>query len=139
VTEVGRPNMGITLDVGHCLMAGENPAQSVAILGEHLFGVHLNDGHSRIGAEDGLVLGSVHGTMALELMYWLQRIGYAGHLYMDTFPRNEDPVRECEFNIRRAKALWRQAQRLRAAGLDERLARHDAMGALELLEAAGAL
>ena len=35
--EVGRPNMGITLDVGHCLMAGENPAQSVAA-----------QGHSRI-------------------------------------------------------------------------------------------
>ena len=40
-------------------MAGENPAQSAALLGERLFGVHLNDGHSRIGAEDGLMVGSV--------------------------------------------------------------------------------
>lgn len=27
VDEINRPNMGLTLDVGHCLMAGENPAQ----------------------------------------------------------------------------------------------------------------
>eukprot|EP00971_Amphidinium_carterae_P032586 641861-Amphidinium_carterae.2 len=25
--------MGLTLDVGHCLAAGENPAQSVALVG----------------------------------------------------------------------------------------------------------
>jgi len=139
VQEVARPNMGITLDVGHCLMAGENPAQSAALIGEKLFGVHLNDGHSRLGAEDGLMLGTVHSTMALELMYWLQRVRYGGHLYMDTFPRNEDPVRECEFNIRRAKALWSKAERLRAQGLDAYLQRHDALGALELMEESGLL
>ena len=27
VQAVDRPNMGLTLDIGHCLMAGENPAQ----------------------------------------------------------------------------------------------------------------
>ena len=27
VDEINRLNMGLTLDVGHCLMAGENPAQ----------------------------------------------------------------------------------------------------------------
>jgi len=109
VREIDRPNMGVTLDVGHCLMAGENPAQSVALLGADLFGVHLNDGHSRLGAEDGLMLATAHPTMALELMYWLQRVQYRGHLYMDTFPHNEDPVAECEFNIRRAKVLWARA------------------------------
>jgi len=139
VQEVSRPNMGITLDVGHCLMAGENPAQSAALIGDKLFGIHLNDGHSRLGAEDGLMLGTVHSAMAVELMYWLQRIQYRGHLYMDTFPHNEDPVRECEFNIRRAKALWARAERLRARGLDELLRLHDAMRALELMEAAGEL
>ena len=48
-------------------MAGENPAHSAALLGRHLFGVHLNDG-PRLGAEDGLMFGAVHPTMALELM-----------------------------------------------------------------------
>lgn len=139
VQEVGRSNMGVTIDVGHCLMAGENPAQSVAMLGDRLFGIHLNDGHSRLGAEDGLMFGSVHSVMAMELMYWLQKTGYQGHLYMDTFPQNEDPVRECEFNIRRVKALWARAERLRTAGLDALLAKHDALGVLELMEGSGEL
>jgi hypothetical protein len=37
------------------LMAGENPAHSAAMVAAagKLFGMHLNDGHSRVGAEDG--------------------------------------------------------------------------------------
>lgn len=92
--QVGRANFGLTLDIGHMLMAGENPAQSVAMAGAagKLFGVQLNDGHPKLAAEDGLMFGSVHGTMALEFMRWLQRVGFDGHIYFDTFPRNEDPV-----------------------------------------------
>ena len=51
------------------------------------------DGYTRLGAEDGLPFGSVHPVMALEVAYWLQELEYQGHIYFDTFPRNEDPVR----------------------------------------------
>lgn len=53
VEEINRENMGLTLDIGHCLMAGENPAQSAAMVGSRgkLFGVQLNDGYQRLGAE----------------------------------------------------------------------------------------
>lgn len=134
--KVDRPNFGLTLDVGHMLMAGENPAQSVAMVGNagKLFGIQLNDGHAKLGAEDGLMFGSVHSLGALELIRWLQRVKFDGHIYFDTFPRNEDPVRECEYNIRRVKALWAKAATLTRAGIDEMLSKHDAMGALELLE-----
>jgi len=37
----------------------------------------------------------------------------------------------------RTKALWEAARKLRAGGVDDLLARHDALGALELLEALG--
>ncbi|CAK9042909.1 unnamed protein product [Durusdinium trenchii] len=116
-------------------MAGENPAQSIAMVGAagKLFGVHLNDGHSRLGAEDGLVFGSVHPTMALELVVWLKRVEYQGAIYFDTFPHNEDPVREAELNIRRFERLERRAQQLESQ-LKPLQARHDAMGVLELLE-----
>jgi sugar phosphate isomerase/epimerase len=57
IHQVDRANFGITLDTGHALMAGENAAQSAAaaLAAGKLFGLHLNDGHSRIGAEDGWV------------------------------------------------------------------------------------
>lgn len=139
VEEINRPNMGLTLDVGHCLMAGENPAQSCAMVGAKgkLFGIQLNDGTTRLAAEDGLMFGSVHPLMALEFVRWLQKTNFKGHVYFDTFPRNEDPVREAEFNIRRFKAMWKRASRLSAHGIDDLLANHDAMSVLELLERIG--
>ena len=80
VQEVDRINFGLTLDVGHLIMAGENPAQSVALASQHgkLFGVHLNDGHSKLGAEDGLMFGTVHASMCLELVWWLHHTAYSG-------------------------------------------------------------
>ena len=139
VDEINRPNMGLTLDVGHCLMAGENPAQSCAMVGAKgkLFGIQLNDGTTRLAAEDGLMFGSVHPLMALEFVRWLQKTNFKGHVYFDTFPRNEDPVREAEFNIRRFKAMWHRATRLTEHGIDDLLKKHDAMSVLELLEEIG--
>ena len=46
--------------------------------------MQLNDGYQRIGAEDGLVFGSVHPTMAREFIYWLRRNQFDGHIYFDT-------------------------------------------------------
>ncbi|CAJ1353218.1 unnamed protein product [Effrenium voratum] len=134
--EVDRANLGLTLDVGHLLMAGENPAQSVAMVGAagKLFGIHLNDGHSRLGAEDGLIFGSVHGRAALELVFWLQKTRYAGSIYFDTFPTNEDPVREAELNIRQFQKLAKVAQ-TSGRSIDPLLQQHDALGVLELMEA----
>lgn len=125
--EVDRPNMGLTLDFGHCLMAGENPAQSVALVGgrQKLWGIQLNDGFVRPGCEDGMLLGSVHPQQTLECLLWLQRTNFAGHLYFDTFPVNEDPVREAEANIRRCTRWWRQAAELEAQGLPAWQAQHD--------------
>jgi ribokinase len=135
--QVNRPNFGLTLDVGHLLMAGENPAQSVALAaaaaGGKLFGMHLNDGHVKLGAEDGLIFGSVNPRMALELVFWLKKVNYQGHIYFDTFPKKENPVAEAELNIKMFKTLWKEAERLSNAGMDELTASHDAIGILELL------
>jgi sugar/nucleoside kinase (ribokinase family)/sugar phosphate isomerase/epimerase len=108
VNEVDRSNFGLTLDVGHMLMSGESPGQSIAMVGRSgkLFGIQLNDGYTRLAAEDGLMFGSVHPSFALEIMYQLKRIGFDGHIYFDTFPQRTDPVREAEYNIARVKGTY---------------------------------
>ena len=136
VRDVDRPNFGLTLDVGHMLMSGENPGQSIAMAGRSLFGVQLNDGYTRLAAEDGLVFGSVHPGMALEVMWQLRRVGFAGHFYFDTFPQRSDPVAEAEVNIRRARMFWDAAAGLDRGEVARIAAEHDAMAALELVEAA---
>jgi len=138
--QVNRPKFGLTLDVGHLLMAGENPAQSVALAaaaGEKLFGMHLNDGHVKLGAEDGLIFGSVNPRMALELVFWLKKVNYQGHIYFDTFPKKEDPAAEAELNIKMFKALWKEAERLSNAGIEKLTESHDALGILQLLMNSG--
>ena len=134
-TAVG-PAFGVTLDVGHALLAGENAGASAAMLLDagRLAGVQLGDAHSRLGAEDGLAFGSVHAVAALELVHVLRTGGYGKTLYFDTFPAKEDPVREAELNVRTVQGMWRRSVALEAAGIGGAMERQDAMAALELLE-----
>mmetsp|Transcript_27986 Transcript_27986/g.41272 ORF Transcript_27986/g.41272 Transcript_27986/m.41272 type:complete len:847 (-) Transcript_27986:106-2646(-) len=134
VKEIDRPNMGLTLDVGHMLMAGENPGQSIAMVGREkkLFGVQLNDGYTRLAAEDGMMFGSIHPSMALEVIYQLRKTGYKGHFYFDTFPQRTDPVKEAEYNIQRVKKFWKAAGKLDEMGLQEVMDNHDALAALDI-------
>lgn len=136
VKEIDRPNMGLTLDVGHMLMAGENPGHSIAMVGKKLFGIQLNDGYTRLAAEDGMMFGSIHPSIALEIVYQLQRIGYSGHLYFDTFPQRTDPIKEAEYNIERVKKFWSAAEIMSETKLQRAMANHDALEALDLVNEA---
>jgi len=136
VKDVNRPNMGLTLDVGHMLMSGENPGQSIAMVGEKLFGIQLNDGYTRLAAEDGLMFGSIHPSMALEVLYQLRINNFRGHLYFDTFPQRTCPVKEAEYNIQRVKELWRAVEMMDSDDLNRIANEHDAIGALELVNEA---
>jgi sugar/nucleoside kinase (ribokinase family)/sugar phosphate isomerase/epimerase len=135
VEEVDRANMGLTLDVGHMLMAGENPGQSIAMVGrkKKLFGIQLNDGFTRLAAEDGLMFGSVHPSMALEIMYQLRKTNFRGHMYFDTFAQRSDPIQEAEYNIRQAKRFWFAACSIDPSELKLITDEHDAIAALEMI------
>lgn len=146
VDDVNRDNFGLTLDFGHCIMAGENPAQSIALVNRKeknkLFGIQLGDGHSKIGDEDGLAFGSVHPNAAFETVLWLVKTQFEGHIYFDTFPRNEEPRKECEYNIRVFKKMYTRAVKLLedrgdSAILYKNWLNQDGMAVLEMLEKLG--
>ena len=136
VKEIDRRNMGLTLDMGHMLMSGENPGQSIAMVGKHLFGIQLNDGYTRLAAEDGMMFGSIHPSIALEAIHQLRRINFSGHLYFDTFPQRTDPVKEAEYNIRQVKKFWAAVEKMDSSEIDRIAKEHDAIGALELVNEA---
>lgn len=105
VQEVGASNLGVVLDYCHAQMANEHAPKAAALALRHgrLFGVHLNDGYGR--QDDGLMIGTASLITTLELLVLLERGGYPGTIYFDTFPVREDPVRECEYNIRVSQRL----------------------------------
>jgi xylose isomerase len=107
VKEVGRANLGVTLDFAHVLYADEMPAHTAHLIARHarLLGVHLNDGYGK--RDDGLMVGSVHPQATLDLLREVHRGGYDGAIYFDTFPDASglDPVAECAANIRTVQRM----------------------------------
>jgi xylose isomerase len=99
VEEAGLPNIGVTLDVGHSLAAGENMAEAASLLlhKNRLFHLHLNDNYR--SRDDDLAVGSIHTVEFVELLYWLDRLGYEGWYSLDIYPYREDPVQACSFSI----------------------------------------
>jgi sugar phosphate isomerase/epimerase len=127
--EVARPNTGVTLDFCHVLFAGEMPAQAAQLAARHsrILGVHLNDGYGK--RDDGLIAGAVHPVQTVELFVELEKAGYDGVIYFDTFPDHGgmDPVAEARANIHLTERLRAVAGRLaRDGALSDARARQDA-------------
>ncbi len=114
VQEIGADNLGVVMDYCHAQMANEHAPKAAALALRHdkLFGVHLNDGYGR--QDDGLMVGTSSLITTLELLVLLERGRYPGTIYFDTFPVREDPVRECEWNIRVSERLLTLARELAA-------------------------
>jgi xylose isomerase len=106
-TELKRPNLGVTLDFCHVLYGDEMPAYAAALVNRssRLLGLHLNDSYNK--RDDGLMVASVHPIQTLELLMELDRIGYRGVIYFDTFPDTSgiDPVAEAARNVATVERL----------------------------------
>jgi sugar phosphate isomerase/epimerase len=134
--ELGRANTGITLDFCHVLFAGEMPAQSAQLAARYsrILGVHLNDGYGK--RDDGLMVGSVHPVQTLELFVELDRQGYDGVIYFDTFPDHGglDPVAEAGVNVMMADRLRAIAKGMKDdPALTGAMARQDAAATLRIV------
>ena len=129
VKEVGAENLGVTLDFAHMFYADEMPAHSAHLVTRHgrLMGVHLNDGYGK--RDDGLMVGAVHAVQTVELFVELERAGYDGVIYFDTFPDHGglNPMAEAAANVEMTERLRAVAERLSGnAALAEAIARQDA-------------
>jgi xylose isomerase len=90
---VGAENLGCTLDIGHALLAGERPAQSVALLARagKLFYVHLNDNDRHWDWD--MLPGAFHLWEFVEFLYYLKEVGYADDWYAyDVMSKEFDTV-----------------------------------------------
>ena len=114
IKEIGRPNLGVTLDFAHVLYADEKPAYAAALVARHsrLLGVHLNDGYAK--RDDGLMVGAVHPIQTHRTSPTSWTDGFDGAIYFDTFPdlTGLDPVKECEANIATVKSMLRVIEKL---------------------------
>jgi xylose isomerase len=100
-SEVGMPNLGANLDVGHSFAAGESPAESAALLASkgRLFYIHTNDNTGEGGDWD-MISGTVHFWHWLEFLYTIDRVGYDGWLGGDVTSKHIGPAEAFDTNTR---------------------------------------
>jgi len=137
IEKVNKPNVGAMIDIGHALMAYENVAESAALLqyfGQKLFYMHFND-NWRLW-DDDMTVGSVHTIEMLELLYWLDRMDYAGWYALDIFPYRENGIRAASESIRWIQGLHSLIDKIGRDRIAQVIAGGDAMDASEMLRQA---
>lgn len=136
IERIGLPNVGILLDFGHALFAGESPADAAQLAIDHgrLFGMDVND--NLRGWDDDMIAGTVHPVELFEFFWTLRKNGWEGVWQLDQFPFREDSVAAADLAIDFLKRLGRGLDRLDVDGLRAAQAEHDAVGAHRIVQAA---
>jgi len=131
--KVGLPNVGVTLDVGHALFAGENPAESLILLHREgkLFHVHINDNDGKWDWD--LVAGSRNLFSYLEFLYYLQKINYQGWVSLDVTPKHRDPIQAFSESIAFTEKLSNFAKSLDQSLIQEKISQDDPIGVLQTI------
>lgn len=100
IKEIGKTGLGVTLDFGHAIYGGTNPAEELSII--HSAGipyyVHINDNDGKWDWD--YFSGSKHILEYLEFVYYLDKYDYQGWLVSDTSPTRTGIVSTFEANNR---------------------------------------
>jgi xylose isomerase len=122
----GIENLGATLDIGHALLARENPSQSAVLLAKagRLFYVHLNDND---GIWDwDMIPGTYHLWEFIELFYTLRKLGYDSDWYaFDVFSKEVDQIETFDAVMAMTHKLEAITDRLDPAAVEELLSEHN--------------
>ncbi|MCL4377772.1 MAG: sugar phosphate isomerase/epimerase [Actinobacteria bacterium] len=106
IEKIDRSNVGVIMDTGHAMMAGENIGESIAMIkafNAKLAGVHMNDNNGYW--DDDLMVGSVRTLNVVEFLYWLEKIDYKGYLTLDMSPYRENGTKAAAETIEWIKKL----------------------------------
>jgi sugar phosphate isomerase/epimerase len=125
--ETGLSNVGVCIDVGHALMAGENVAESAFLLqhyGKKLFHMHFNDNYR--SWDDDMIVGSIHVVEYFELLFWLQETGYEGWYSIDQYPYREDGAAAVQESVAFLQGVERLLTRERITEIRDLLTKGDA-------------
>ena len=131
--EVGCDNLGLVVDFGHSICAGENPAEAIDLAARYnrLFHIHMNDNYRTW--DDDLLVGSVHFWETLEFFYVLNKIGYDGWYVIDIWPSRIDGIKALKESVKRIQAFSDLAESLPRDIISQLQADNKTMDIMELL------
>ncbi len=107
LNEMRVDSMGVTLDYGHSVYAGEHPAMALALIEESPFDyyVHINDNDKTWDWD--YFCGSHTLLEYVEFVYYLWKYRYDKHLTSDTHPTRWDIKEMFAVNSRLTRRIWR--------------------------------
>ncbi len=103
--DTGLDNVGATMDFGHSIICGENPAAELVQLinRKRLSLLHNNDNYA--DWDHDMLPATAHFWENIEFFYWLKRLDYEGWMNFDIFPVRFDAVTACTLSIKNIKRL----------------------------------
>ena len=134
--QVGLPNLGVTMDMGHALYVGEGTAQAAGLLAQagKLFLVHVNDNYRNWDWD--MIPGSVNAWDMVELMFYLDEIGYRGWLTSDVAPFRLEAAKVCSASYRSLVWADRIVEKIGREEIRRIVREGDAVDALDALQKA---
>jgi xylose isomerase len=133
--QIGLPNLGVTIDIGHALYGLETPGLSIAQLAHagRLFVVHVNDNYR--GWDWDLIPGSVNWWDWIECLLYLDTVGFDDWIVSDVMPGRLDGVAVMSGVARAIKRGRRLLARVDRETLWGCIRRNDAVAAYDLFYA----
>lgn len=134
IKEIGAANLGVTMDYGHSIYAGEHPAQTLTTL--HYSGVpyyiHINDNDKTWDWD--FFTGSHTLLDYIEFIFYLKRFGYNDYLTTDSHPTRWDMKRMFEINSRMTQKIWSLLDDLGSEAIQAQIDDPDYMNTWQFIE-----
>ena len=110
--EIAMKNVGVAMNFSHALMAGENPAESIAFLtrSNKLFQLYFSDSYGLW--DDMLMPGSVHLWETLEALFYLKTARFKGFLTLDMLPQRIEPTHALQIALGNLSILTKKLEKL---------------------------
>jgi len=134
IHDIGEPNLGITIDVGHSLMVGETVAESVCLAQSHgiPFYIHINDNNRKWDWD--LIPATRNLWDYLEMFFYLKKFNYRGWVTSDMSPVRLDPIKAFERTIATTEKVIRIVNRLDSRRLQSMIDQEKTIETLKWLE-----
>ena len=115
--EIAMKNVGVAMNFSHALMAGENPAESIAFLtrSSKLFQIYFSDSYQMW--DDMMMPGSLHLWETLEALFYLKAARQKGYVTLDVLPQRLEPTHALQISLGNLSILTKKLEKLDTAEL----------------------